>query len=581
MRVVLYFARAYPRQIAVTVLCMLLVGVADVVGLTTMLPVIGVAAGASEDGSRAETLVRKAMASLGLEATLGPMLAVVGAALCLKAVLLLLSRRQVGYTVARVATDLRLDLLRALFGARWSFYTRQSVGKAASSLAMEAARSSGAYVHLAHMLSHGVITLFLTALAVVLSWQLTLIAAAGGVLIWFLPSALVRKAGRAGSRQTKVMKSLIGRFTETLRIVKLLKATAREGLAGPMLHDDARRLNRAQRKEVIAKESLKALHEPLIGLLVLSSLYFALAVLGMTFQSAFVIMLALTRALVGVTKIQRKYQLAVTESSALWSIRGLIVSAETAVETSSGTRAPTLTRGIDLRGVSVNYDGQQVLERLSLEIPAGQITALVGGSGSGKTTLVDLITGLLQPQAGEVRIDGVPLDEIDLSSWRRMIGYVPQEHLLIHDSVRVNVTLGDPAVGTEEVVRALKDAGAWDFVSSLPEGIDASVGERGSRFSGGQQQRIALARALLHRPRLLILDEATSGLDPASEDAVWAAVQRLRGSTATVAISHQAALTSVADRIYEIGDRTAKRIPKAASSLKVFAKGDDLTHNGG
>ena len=188
----------------------------------------------------------------------------------------------------------------------------------------------------------------------------------------------------------------------------------------------------------------------------------------------------------------------------------------------------------------------------------------MGGSGSGKTTLVDLITGLLQPQAGEVRIDGVPLDEIDLSSWRRMIGYVPQEHLLIHDSVSVNVTLGDPAVGTEEVVRALKDAGAWDFVSSLPEGIDASVGERGSRFSGGQQQRIALARALLHRPRLLILDEATSGLDPASEDAVWAAVQRLRGSTATVAISHQAALTSVADRIYEIGDRTAKRIPKAA-----------------
>jgi ATP-binding cassette subfamily C protein len=221
-------------------------------------------------------------------------------------------------------------------------------------------------------------------------------------------------------------------------------------------------------------------------------------------------------------------------------------------EPKGGNTVPSLERGVEFDRVSVDHGGPRVLEDLWLEIPAGRITAIIGGSGAGKTTLIDLLAGLVHPQAGCVRIDGVPLPELDLTRWRRMIGYVPQEILVLHDSVRVNVTLGDPELSNADVERALREAGAWEFVSRLPEGLETSMGERGTLFSGGQRQRIAIARALVHRPKLLILDEATAALDPATEAGVWEAVVRLRGKTTVVAISHQPALADVADRMYRI-----------------------------
>jgi ATP-binding cassette subfamily C protein len=195
-----------------------------------------------------------------------------------------------------------------------------------------------------------------------------------------------------------------------------------------------------------------------------------------------------------------------------------------------------------------------VLDGLSFAVPAGKITAIVGGSGAGKTTTADLIMGLVRPDAGEVYIDGVALGELDLHEWRQLIGYVPQEVLMLHDSVAKNVSLGDPNLTPEDIEGALRDAGAWEFVSELPEGVDCSVGERGMRLSGGQRQRIAIARALVHGAKLLILDEATTALDPESEAFVLAAIEALRGRATVFAISHQPALRSVADQMYRIAD---------------------------
>ena len=176
---------------------------------------------------------------------------------------------------------------------------------------------------------------------------------------------------------------------------------------------------------------------------------------------------------------------------------------------------------------------------------------MIGASGIGKTTLTDLLTGLVQPTAGRVRVDGVPLAELDLGAWRRQVGYVPQDLPMLHDSVRRNVTLGDPSLDDAAVEAALRLAGAWEFVRALPGGLDASVGERGALVSGGQRQRISIARALVHEPRLLIFDEATAALDAESEAAVWQTIASLRGRTTVVAISHHPGL----------GERRRSRLP--------------------
>jgi ATP-binding cassette subfamily C protein len=181
----------------------------------------------------------------------------------------------------------------------------------------------------------------------------------------------------------------------------------------------------------------------------------------------------------------------------------------------------------------------------------------MGPSGAGKTTIADLIIGLLRPQLGQILIDNVPLEQIDLRQWRRMIGYVPQEAFLLHDTVLWNVTLGDPEVNEAAAEAALRAAGAWEFVAELPQQIHSSVAERGMALSGGQRQRIAIARALAHGPRLLILDEVTSSLDPQSEAAICRTLRELRGRLTILAISHQAALVEAADRIYRIQNGAA------------------------
>ena len=327
-----------------------------------------------------------------------------------------------------------------------------------------------------------------------------------------------------------------------------------------MLEKDTRRLNKALRKQVLGKEALLALQEPILVSFCGVGLLVGLRAFGLPFSEVFLLILLFARTLSSVNKTQRKVQHLAIDESALWSMLRMIEDAESQREPAGGTKTPRLERAVVLRHVDLAYEGRKVLEDASLEIPAGCITAIVGTSGAGKTTLVDLITGLVQPTRGEVTVDGTPLPELDLRRWRESIGYVPQELLLLHDSVRMNVTLGDAALDGADVERALRDAGAWEYVSRLPDGIDASVGERGALLSGGQRQRVAIARALVRRPKLLILDEATAALDPENEAAVWSTVVGLRGRTTIIAISHQPALVGVADRIYRIEDGRANRI---------------------
>ena len=169
---------------------------------------------------------------------------------------------------------------------------------------------------------------------------------------------------------------------------------------------------------------------------------------------------------------------------------------------------------------------------------------------SGKTTIVDLAIGLIRPDAGTIILDGKPLQEVDIQAWRGMIGYVPQETLLLHDTIMRNVTLGDPTLQKSDVEWALQAAGASDFVAALPDGLETVVGERGGRLSGGQRQRVAIARALVNRPRLLILDEATSALDHESEDAIRRTLENLTGQISILAISHNRALVRAASRVF-------------------------------
>ncbi len=565
MRLISFFARRYPWQSLLVLIGLLAASALGAVGLSAALPLASLAATGGQSGgdpSPLEAAVASALGLLGLAPTPMVLIPVVALAFLLKAPVVIAAMRLVGYTVAQIATDLRIEVLRALSAARWGYFTRQPAGAAANAIATEADRASRAYLEISHVLAYSVEATAYMGLALAVSWRATLVTAAAGAISSAALNALVRMTSRAGRKQTILLKSLLGRLTDALQAVKLLKATGNERLLGPLLEADARKLNRALRRQVLSKELLRALQEPILVWIALGIFAVSLGVLQMPFAEIAIILFLFLRSMDAINKTQRRWQHVAGDASALWSLRETIERAEAHREELGGGREPRLERGVELRDVWLRYDDRDVLASLSLEIPARSITAIVGASGAGKTTLVDLVTGLVRPDAGEIRVDGVPLAELDLRRWRQLLGYVPQEMLMLHDTIRANVTLDDPALSDADVVQALRDAGAWEFVAELPDGLDSSVGERGALLSGGQRQRIAIARAVAHRPRLLIFDEATASLDPETEAAVWATVEKLKSDAAVVAISHQPAVTQVADRIYRIQDGRAERVER-------------------
>jgi ATP-binding cassette subfamily B protein len=201
--------------------------------------------------------------------------------------------------------------------------------------------------------------------------------------------------------------------------------------------------------------------------------------------------------------------------------------------------------------VTFSYGGSDTaaVAGVSLDVPAGTTLALVGETGSGKSTLASLIARLYDPDAGRVTIDGIDIRKFRLEDLASIVGVVSQETYLLHTTVRENLRYANPGATDEELVEAAKAAQIHDLISRLPEGYDTMVGSRGYRFSGGEKQRIAIARTLLRDPRILVLDEATSALDNETERAVQRAFDELSQGRTTVTIAHRLSTIRDADQI--------------------------------
>jgi ATP-binding cassette subfamily C protein len=555
MRVLVVFVRRYPGRSFLMLGALLLAGLAEGLGMSGLLPLLNLTAAGSPGGSQSspvERAVTTIVGWFGFEPTISVLIGVIVVGMSVKAGLILLAQTQVGYTVAHVATDLRLTLIRALLRTRWSYYVHQPVGSFANAIASEAHRASDAYLQGTRVVTCTILTLVYVTVALLVSWRVTLIAMAAGAFIVYALRFLVRVTRKAGLKQTRLTKSLLSSLTDTLQSIKPLKAMARESLIGPLLENETQRLNRALRKQVLSKEALGNLQELLIVLFLSLGVYVALVRFNQPVANVLTLTLLCARMLGSLGNIQKELQRLVTSESAFWSIRAMIEEAQGQREDHNGVQTPHLRRGITLDRVTFGYDEHLILNQASMTIPAGRLTVITGPSGAGKTTVADLISGLLMPQSGEVYVDDVRLRDADLQHWRSSIGYVPQDTILLHESVFLNVTLGDPRLTRGDAEGALRAAGAWDFVQSLPDGMDRVVGERGLRISGGQRQRIALARALVHNPELLLLDEATTALDPATERAICDTLLNLRGEITIVAIAHHGRLVELADHAFKV-----------------------------
>lgn len=495
------------------------------------------------------TAVRAALTCLGLAPSIGPLLLLLVVTTFLKGGLLLLAMLQTGYTVAQVTTDLRLRVIRAVLGAEWRYFVEHPIGTVANAISTESQRAAQAYYAACLMVAEVVQVGVYAALAFAVSPTVTLVALAATPLLFLLFKPMVRHAKRAGQEQTDLQKRILAWVTNSLQGIKPIKAMGREAFVEPILDHDVQTLNGALRRQVFAVQTLKTQQEPVV-IAVLALVLYVLITLGNTpFPSLVMLALLFYRIIGQASGLQKHYQTLVINQSAYWSLNELAESAEQRREQGQGVCEATLVSGIEFEHVVVRLNEQTILDDVSLSLPAHGLIALAGVSGAGKTTLVDALCGLIPPTSGSIRVDGVSVWDMRLTSWRALIGYVPQEMTLFHETVRNNLTLGENHHGPAEIADALRLAGLEDVISSLPEGLETVLGERGARFSGGQRQRLAIARALVRQPHLLIMDEVTTSLDPVTEEAICASLSDIARNVLVLVISHQPAVLGAAQRV--------------------------------
>ncbi len=547
-------ALAPARQRALVIVGTFVSSVLDLIGLTMMVPFIIATTSDQEATKGVVVMLHSVLVHFGVPFAPLPIMAIIISGLALKGVVGVMVTRYADKIVGKVTRDMRIRLIHSLLGARWGYFVRQSVGRLAFAIGPEADASGQCFSVLTSLIAAVLqVTVFVTVLGL-LSWQLLAIAifVTALLVVWF--GGLVRESRRQAKEQRQEVRQRAAKFTDTLTGIKPIRAMGRAERFADRFEDEARLLEKNSRPGLLSPQFAADLQEPVVGAALAVGIYVAVTKLQLEIHDLLIMSILMVKTIAAMMPMQRLAQRFIQSYDQYRSLNRLLEVSEDARESWPGRGNPTLDEAITFDEVSFSYRDQAVLNGLNLRIPAGEITALIGPSGVGKSTIVDLLVGLYQPHGGAIRVDGADLLQIDLDQWRRDIGYIPQEVLLFHDSVRYNVTLFEDGITDEAVMEALDAAGAADFVTSSRQGLDTVVGERGSRLSGGQRQRISIARALLHRPRLLILDEATTGLDQETEWAICAHIRQLCETTGltVLAVSHQPAWQRAAHQVYRI-----------------------------
>lgn len=554
-----YYVRQFPRQTISMLFFLTLAGVVESVGAVSVLPLLGGLFGKDPADNPLQEKIHHYFMDVGMQPTLGNFLLVICAAMVIKAFLTLVAYQQTGYVEVEISTRLRNELLDRLLRADWSYFISQSSGRLTFALSTEATQAGIALRTICQALSQMIQSLSYLAAGLFISWEIMLGAILVGGLFFALFRGLIHYVRKAGRRQADALNAMNAYFTDALAGAKPLKVMAAEERFLKTIRALAERFKIAGQEYSLGSGLLATCQEPLLTILLAAGLYVSKERLGLDEAMLVTVALFFHRLVSRLAGAQQSMQQYAFKEPLLLSLLGKIDDVGRHHQPEPSGLKVLLREGVALNGVRFRYGGAVVMENLSLTISYGAITALFGASGSGKTTVTDLITGLARPEAGTITVDGTPLESLDMRAWREQIGYVPQEVFLLNDTVRNNLLIGRE-YPDEQVWTALDMAGARSFVEANPLGLDAPVGEQGRALSGGQRQRLMIARAVIGRPRLLIMDEATSGLDPQTTDEIMGIVSALKRDMAVLIVSHQESVRSVADQVLELAtpaDHTA------------------------
>ncbi len=528
------------------------------IGIALLLPTLEVAGlnlvGQGAAG-RYASAVRGALASLGLHADLLLLLAIF---VVLAGLRTLLGRMQnvASYRVEQDFEDsMRRRLYAAISNANWLFVSRTRASDFTHALTAEIERVSFATFMLMQLGTDVVISVLYVAIAFSLSPAMTMLVLGSALILVVAFRGRTQAIEETGQEVSSTTKSLYAAISDHLLGLKTAKAYGAERDNAKIFSALSREVAESNVSSAREQAHAAALFELGSVAILAVVLFVAIRVIRVPSAAILILLLLFARVMPRLMSVHRSYRIVINAMPSFVTILRLEARCIEAAEPADGIElAPRFDREIAIDGASFSYDGvrEEALQRVALTIPAGSKVALVGPSGAGKSTIADLIMGLLFPDRGAIRIDDAELTPARARAWRERIGYVASDTFLFHDTIRANLKWAKPNASDSEIRAALASAAAGDFVAALPAGLDTLVGDRGVMLSQGERQRLALARAFLRSPAMLVLDEATNSLDAENEARILAAIAERGEKLTVVMIAHRLSTIRWADFIYVV-----------------------------
>ncbi len=453
-----------------------------------------------------------------------------------------------------VLNDLRKKLYKKIIHLPISYYSEQKKGDVMTKMLGDVGEVQNSFFQIFELIVRDPMTILFSLISMILiSFKLTVF-----VFIFIPISGLIisRIGKNLKSKSTRVQQEqgiFISTLDETLTGLKVVKSYNAENSFIQKFNDSLERLLKLS-TSIANKNNLASPVSEFLGIVTIAVLllyggYLVLIEKSLD-NSSFVGYIGLAYTILTPAKAISKASYQVKSGlAAAERVFTLLEQENIVVNKPNAFVKHTFEKGISVKNINFAYEDDNVLKNFSFEVEKGKTVALVGQSGSGKSTIANLLTRFYDIQEGSIEVDGVEVRDWDMHALRGLIGLVTQDSILFNESIKNNLLIGKPSATDEEIIEALKIANAYEFVVSLPNGIDTNIGDAGGKLSGGQKQRLSIARAVLKNPPIMILDEATSALDTESEKLVQDALEKMMQNRTSIVIAHRLSTIQKADNI--------------------------------
>ncbi len=530
------------------------------IGINVMVPLFSVFAG---EGNKAGTdfisqTIRNFFDFIGLEMTLPALLLLIVVLFVGKSITLLIF----DYVRIKITTNYEFNTRKKIFektlGANWRYLLTQKLGYLSTVIRTDIQQSSALLNKISSFVLVVTSVIVYAGVAFNISQTLTVFAFITGGIIFLILKPLLYWARKVSKLIVDMKKQVDNHINESITKMKAIKSFSKEDSISQLGNELFNKLRLYKVRLFIYRKIATGFVEPISVIFIASIVAFSYYNTSYNLGALAALVYLVHRIFIYMTRLQKNIHAVNAAVPYVESLLNYQHNAQVFAEQHKHQQDKDFSFNdkLELKDVHFSYNKEEVLKDINISIPKGKFIGLIGPSGGGKTTVCEIIIRLLEPAEGQMLLDGIDYPYLDLDKWRKNIAYVPQESLILSDTIANNIYFFDDNITEEDIKWAAEKADVKEFTDKMPEGLNTVINQDGVQLSTGQAQRIAIARALARKPSMLILDEVTSTLDKDSEKKIEKTLERIRGETTICAIAHRLSTIRKADYLYVIDKGT-------------------------